>query len=398
MRVVRTNRLLRAGAVLAALALGCAVLAVRAARAHDRDDRDRAPGYVVDAFWPKQLPNQWLIGQVGGLAVDKHGHIWVNQRPRTLTDDEMGAVPNPPTRTEPRSQCCRPAPSIMEFDVDGNLLRAWGGPVDPDKCVAPACIWPANEHGMFVDDDDNVWIAGNGATDRMVLKFKTDGTFVMMIGGSFAGPADSSSTTSVGRAADFFVDTRRNEVYVADGYLNHRVVKFNATTGAFIAAWGAYGNPPVDPVGPVTPDANNPSFANPVHCVVLSRDDILYVCDRVNNRIQEFDRNGHFLGQMVFDPATRGNGAIWDISLSPDRRQRELLYADGENNFVRILDRTSGAIVGQFGHNGRNAGYFHWVHQMGIDRDGNVYTGEVDTAKRIQKFIPVGRGGDDDRD
>ena len=100
------------------------------------------------------------------------------------------------------------------------------------------------------------------------------------------------------------------------------------------------------------------------------------------------DRDGHFQRQFVFDPATRGNGAIWAIALSPDKEQRFLVYADGENNFVRIINRKSGETLGTFGRAGRNAGQFHWIHQIAIDSKGNLYTGEVDTAKRIQKFVP----------
>jgi len=356
----------------------------------------------VDAAWPKPLPNSWLIGQVGGLAVDKHDHIWINQRPRSLSDDEKGAVPNPPTRTEPRSVCCKPAPSVMEFDAEGNLLQAWGGPEDPSKCKAPACLWPENEHGIFVDDDDHVWVSGNGPNDRMLLEFSRDGKFLMMIGGSFAGPADSNSKTSVGKAAGIYVDSARKEVYVADGYLNSRVVKFNAQTGAFLKAWGAYGHPPSDPPsGPLPanptavyaqqpPNENSPSFNRPVHCIVLSRDGLVYVCDRGNNRIQVFNREGEFQHQFVFDPATRGNGSTWSIALSPDNDQQYLIYADGENNFLRVIERKSGATLSTFGCSGRNAGQFHWVHQIVVDSKGSIYTGEVDTGKRLQKFIAVG--------
>jgi hypothetical protein len=357
----------------------------------DRDER--APRYKVDPSWPKQLPNSWIVGQIGGMAVDKHDHIWVNQRPLSLTDDEIGAVPNPPTRLTPRSICCKPAPSVMEFDREGNLLQAWGGPEDPTKCVAPACIWPANEHGIFVDDDDNVWVGGNGGTDRMLLKFKTDGTFQMMIGGSFNGPADSLSQTTLGKPAGIFVDNKRNEMYVADGYLNRRVVVFNPNTGAFLRLWGAYGNPPVDLPAGQPPDPNATYFNNPVHCVIVSHDGLVYVCDRVNNRIQIFDRQGHFQNQFVFDPATLGNGSTWVARLSVDPEQKYLIYADGENNVVRIVDRKSGTVLRTFGHNGRNAGEFHWVHQMGIDSQGVIYTGEVDTSKRLQKFVPEGGGG-----
>jgi len=363
---------------------------------------NKPPRYEVDAAWPKPLPNNWLIGQVGGLAVDKHDHIWINQRPRTLIDDEKGAIPNPPTRTEPRSICCKPAPSVMEFDAEGNLLQAWGGPEDPEKCKAPACIWPETEHGIFVDDDDHVWVSGNGPNDRMLLEFSRDGKFLMMIGGSFAGPPDSNSKTSVGRATAMFVDSARRELYVADGYLNSRVVKFNAETGAFLKAWGAYGRSPVDlPAGPppATPTAiysqqppnpDSPTFNRPVHCVVLSRDGLVYVCDRSNDRIQVFSREGEFQQQFVFDPATRGMGSVWSIALSPDKDQRYLVCADGENNLVRVIERKSGNVASTFGRSGRNAGQFHWVHQIAVDSKGNIYTGEVDTAKRIQKFVAVG--------
>jgi hypothetical protein len=360
----------------------------------------RAHEYEVEASWPKPLPNNWLIGQIGGLAVDKYDHIWVNQRPRSLTDDEKGAVPNPPTRTAPRSLCCRPAPSVMEFDVNGNLVQAWGGSEDPGKCVVPACIWPANEHGIFVDNDDHVWLAGNGPTDRMLLEFTRQGKFLMMIGGSFAGPPDSNSRTSVGRAAGIFVDAAKKELYIADGYLNGRIVKFNSATGAFIKAWGAYGNAPTempppqqpsDPSGaysPQPPDPMSPHFNRPVHCVVVANDGLVYVCDRANNRIQVFNREGQFQRQFVFDPMTRGNGAVWSIALSPDRDQQFLLYADGENNLIRIINRRSGVVLRTFGRSGRNAGQFHWVHQIAIDSRSNIYTGEVDTAKRLQKFVP----------
>lgn len=349
----------------------------------------RAPDYQVDAAWPKPLPNRWLIGQVGGLAVDKRDHIWVSQRPRSLTEDEKGAVPNPPARSAPRSLCCKPAPSVLEFAADGSLLNAWGGPEDPGRCVAPACQWPASEHGIFVDDDEHVWLAGNGPTDRMVLEFTPEGKFLQMIGGSFVGPPDSKSQTSVGRAAGIFVDAARREVYVADGYLNGRVVKFNTATGAFIKAWGAYGNPPSDTAPPPErPDPLSQRFNRPVHCVILARDGLVYVCDRANNRIQVFNRDGQFQHQFVFDPATLGNGAIWSIALSPDAEQQFLFYADGENNLIRIINRRSGETLRTIGRSGRNAGQFHWLHQIAIDSHGNIYTGEVDTGKRLQKFVP----------
>jgi hypothetical protein len=358
-----------------------------------------APHYEVEARWPKPLPNNWLIGQIGGLSVDKYDHVWVFQRSRSLTDDEKGAIPNLPARGAPRSICCRPAPSVMEFDSDGNLLQAWGGPEDPVKCAAPACNWPTNEHGIFVDDENHVWVSGNGPNDHMVLEFTRDGKFLKMIGGSGPNVPDSTSKTNVGRAAGIFVDVNNNELYVADGYLNSRVVKFDAHTGAFLKAWGAYGRPPVDPPANATSDPtgpyaqqpsdpNSPVFNRPVHCVVLSHDGLVYVCDRGNNRIQVFTRDGEFRKQFVFEPATQGMGSVWSIALSQDKQQRFLIYADGENNFFRIINRDSGHALATIGRSGRNAGQFHWIHQIAIDSKGNLYTGEVDTAKRLQKFVP----------
>ena len=359
---------------------------------------NKTPQYQVDASWPKSLPNNWLIGQVGGLAVDNHDHLWVNQRPRSLTDDEKGAVPNPPTRTQPRSLCCKPAPSVMEFDAEGNLLQAWGGPEDPGKCKAPACLWPENEHAIFVDDDDHVWVSGNGPNDRMLLEFTRDGKFLMMIGGSFAGPPDSDSKTSVGRAAGIFVDSNRREIYVADGYLNSRVVKFNSQSGAFLKDWGAYGHPPVDPpAGPSPanptaiysqqpPNEQSPTFNRPVHCVVLSRDGLVYVCDRSDNRIQVFNREGEFQQQFVFDPATRGNGSTWSIALSPDKDQQYLFYVDGENNFFRVVDRKIRRYLGHIQPEQTQHCQFPWVHQIAIDSKGNISTGQVDNGKHLQKI------------
>ena len=86
------------------------------------------------------------------------------------------------------------------------------------------------------------------------------------------------------------------------------------------------------------------------------------------------------------------------LNFSSDRRRRDLLVADGENNLVRILDRNDGSVVSTFGHNGRNAGQFHCVHQAAVTSDGNDYTGEVDIAKRIQKFVLKDGRNDHDRD
>jgi DNA-binding beta-propeller fold protein YncE len=411
-----TRRFISAGiaAVAGAAAIGATLLQFGSvAQATDRhDDRhDRKARFEVDADWPKKLPNRWLVGQVAGVAVDRHDHIWIIQRPLSLTDDEAGAESRfpldpavPATRTTPRSECCKAAPSVLVFDRAGNLLRAWGGPADPGflttKCTpAAGCQWPTNEHGIFVDHNDYVYIGGNGGPNHQVLKFTKDGTFIYQIGraGAFTGGRSNDTNGSpngtplLGQPADTEVDPDTNELYIADGYQNKRVLVVDAATGKYKRHWGAYGQNPVDDTAPAPYDPNvlDRNFRNPVHCVRIASDGLVYVCDRVNNRYQIFTKKGEFVDEVLYARESLGNGAMWDIDLSPDRRQRHIYNADGENNVVAIFDRRSGFLIGTFGRNGRSAGQFHWVHNLAVDSRGNIYTAEVDTGKRAQKFKPV---------
>jgi hypothetical protein len=325
---------------------------------------DAAPQFVVDPFWPKPLPNNWLMGQASGVAIDRRDHIWVVQRPKSLTEDERGAMLTPP-----RSRCCAPAPPVMEFDADGNLIQAWG--------PLAGSPWPDNEHGIFVDHRDNVWLAGNGAKDGQIFRYTRDGKFVMKIGepGVVGNDAD---TRQLNRPSNVAVDPATNELFVADGYGNHRVVVFDADTGAYKRHWGANGRPPGD--------ASVKQFNN-VHCIRLARDGLVYVCDRGNNHVQVFQKDGTFVKEFVVAPETRGIGSTWDVDLSADLPQTYLYTADGENNFVWMLLRQSGEILGTLGRNGRSAGHFHWIHNLAVDAKGNLYTTEVDTGKRAQKFV-----------
>jgi len=373
-----------------ALAIGLGALVALAAAPAQAGSRDPAPPrYKVVPSWPKQLPNNWLIGQVGGLSVDSHDHIWIIQRPRTLTVDEAGAA-----QTPPRSDCCFPAPSVIEFDKEGNMLQAWGGPgYVPD--------WPATEHGIWVDKQGFVWVAGNGGGDRMLLKFTNNGTLVGQVG--HAGdnsPEDNTDTTKFGRIANMWVDDAAHEVYVADGYQNKRIAVYDSDTLTFKRGWGAYGKPlsaiSNGPAPAYTPGgAPDSDFRNPVHYVSLSKDGLVYVSDRVSDRIQVFTKQGAFVKEFFLATNTLGNGSTWQAIGSADAKQAYLLVPDGENNVVWILNRATGAVVSSFGHNGRNAGQFHWVHVGGLDSDSALYLGEVDTGKRVQKFV---LRGDDDRD
>ena len=338
----------------------------------------QSPAFRVDPFWPHPLPNNWILGQVGGMSIDAQDNIWVFQRPRSLTDDEKGATLNPP-----RSKCCVPAPSVLVFNQAGDLIKSWGGPGDNQ-----GYDWPLQEHAILVDNKGFVWLSGNGKGDSMVLKFTTDGKFVKELGRR--GPLTSSADLSqFGQVAALELDARANEIYAADGYGNHRVAVLDADSGAIKRIWGAYGKPPTDEALPAY-DPDSPQFANAVHCIGLSRDGLVYVCDRSNNRVQVFNKDGGFVRQYVFDPATKGSGSTWGLAFSPrDRKQNFFVLIDGANGVLETVRRNDGTVVGSFGRPGRNAGEFRAVHVGKFDSRGNLYTGEVDTGKRLQKWVPV---------
>ncbi|MBA2963121.1 MULTISPECIES: hypothetical protein [Ramlibacter] len=337
------------------------------------------PVFQVDAAWPQALPNQWILGQVSGVAVGPDDNVYVLQRPKSLSEDEAGAAARPP-----HGDCCLPAPPLLVFGPDGRLVRSWGGP-------GAGYDWPGNEHGVHVDGKGFVWITGNGDNDGQIIKFTPEGRFVLQIGK--VGPqTNSADTTRLGRAAGVEVDLAANEVYVADGYHNRRVIVFDATTGAYKRHWGAYGRPPNTTEKPESRRSVAPTneqlqhFGTPVHCVRIANDGLVYVCDRLNNRVQVFRKDGSYVKEFSVAPRTAANGSVWDIVLSRDPQQKWLHLADGRNNLVVTLERETGQLVQTLGRPGRYAGEFHWVHDLAIDSRGNLYAGEVDNGKRVQKF------------
>ena len=333
------------------------------------------PQFQVDPFWPKPLPNNWILGQVSGVAVDKRGHIWIIHRPRSLSEREVGAQQNPPW-----SKCCYAAPPVLEFDESGNLLRAWGG-------AGPGYEWPAVEHGIHIDDNDFMWTAGSGDKDSQILKFTLDGKFVLQIGKSGQSKG-SNDTANLGSPADLNVDVAAKEIYVADGYRNRRIIVFDSETGAYKRHWGAYGKPPSDDKTPAYDPAKPPSaqFGNPVHCVRFSKDGLVYVCDRINDRVQMFRKDGTFVAEAFFEKNTRLNGSVSELVFSPDADQKFIYMVDGVNNELRIIERATNEVLARVGRPGRFAGQFHVVHNIAVDKQGNVYTTEVNTGQRVQKF------------
>jgi len=366
---------MRARAVYFAALLLTALAAFGLPRADGVEDA--APHFEVDPFWPRPLPDEWLLGSVVGVDVDARDHVWIVHRPGTLAEREEAFAATSP----PRATCCVAAPPVIEFGPGGEVIQAWGGP-------GAGYEWPGSEHGIFVDHKDNVWVAGGGDGDHQVLKFSRDGTFLLQIGraGQTGG---SNHETLLGQPADIAVDPETNEVYVADGYLNKRVIVFDAETGAYRRHWGAYGERPddADP-GPYDPEAASPrQFRSPVHAVRIADDGLVYVCDRVNNRIQVFHKDGRFVDEVVIAPSTLLMGAAWDVDFSPDDAQTFLYNVDGMNQHVWTLRREELRILGQFGRHGRYAGQFHWLHSVAVDSHGNLFTGETHTGQRVQKFV-----------
>ena len=339
----------------------------------------QAPRFEVDPFWPKPLPNGWVLGTAIGVSVDSNDHVWIVHRGDTLSPLEAAADQSPPAAT-----CCSKAPPVLEFDPAGNLVGHWGGPGEGYE-------WPLSNHGIFVDFKNNVWIGGNDAKDAHVLKFTKQGKFLMQFGhqGKTGG---SNDTTTFGRVAKIHVDPEANEAYIADGYGNRRVAVIDADTGAFKRFWGAYGNRPDDTnLGPYNPDAPPAKqFRTPVHCADLSSDGLVYVCDRPNDRIQVFKADGTFVKEVFIAPKTLGDGSTWDVAFSKDPQQKFLYVADGANEHIYLIDRETLQIATHFGQGGRQPGMFFGVHSIAVDSKGNIYTTETYTGKRLQKFINRG--------
>jgi hypothetical protein len=360
------------GAVMAAISFAT----VNAAEPAKRP----VPIFKVDPFWPRDLPDNLLLGQVAGIAVDGKDNIWIIHRPGSLVEDEKGAQKSPP-----ETRCCQAAPPVLQFSRDGRLLRKWGGP-------GAGYTWPKNEHGIHVDKDGNVWLGGNDKDDQ-VLKFDPDGKFLMQIGKADT-PAGSNNTARLGRPAHMFTDDAAGEIYIADGYGNRRIIVFDMKTGAYKRHWGAYGTktPTDDKLPPYKPVAftdQSKSFSNPVHCVRISNDGFVYTCDRANDRIQVFMKDGTFVREFQVEPQTLQNGSVWDLVLSEDRGQRYIFVADGANMQVMTLDRLTGEKLSSFGRPGHMAGNFKWVHNMAIDSRGTIYTSEVGDGRRAQRFRRV---------
>lgn len=379
-RMTRHRNLMVGGTFVALLAgLGAVQALVERANAQAKNSV-MAPHFEVDPMWPRPLPNHWIYGNVIGVSVDSRDHVFIIHR----TDITAGNIDRKEayaSLTPPASECCQVAPPVVEFDPEGNMVKAWGGP-------AEGYDWPTSNHGITVDSKGFVYIGGNGQNDGHILKFTREGKFVAQFGFPYAS-AGSNDLWAFNKVAKIFVDEPNNEAYVADGYSNKRVAVIDTETGKIKRYWGAYGNKPDDTnLGRYNPEAPPAQqFRNPVHCADLSKDGFVYVCDRPNDRLQVFTKDGKFVKEVFVKKTTLGDGSVWDIAFSKDPQQKYLFMADGANEKIYVFDRQSLELLTSFGDGGRQPGEFYAVHSIAIDSKGNLYTTETYEGKRLQKFV-----------
>jgi DNA-binding beta-propeller fold protein YncE len=344
-----------------------------AALAAPQPAADQIPLFELDRSWPRPLPNDWAFGEAWGIAVDSRDHPWVLHS----TNHK-----DPSIREMLAKQGKRLAPPVVELDAQGNVVQAWGGPGQGYSWMEGQ---PWAEHGMFIDYKDNVWVTGDG---HVALKFTRQGKFVLQLGELWKTNG-SNDTRLLGKPTTLAVDRVSNEVFVADGYTNQRVIVFDAETGAYKRHWGAYGKRPDDgPREKLEPQGPPPQRFDPVHCVRIANDGLVYVCDRWHNRFQVFRKDGTFVREVFVDrdvPAPYefdlkkseyvarrgpgvGNGSASMAAFSPDREQR-YLYIGSSTSYrkIYIYRRSDLQLLGSVD---TVAGH----HEMAVDSKGNIYT------------------------
>jgi len=367
------------GAFFLLLPLSRIASGASSAAGQSRAAAPQAPIFEVDPYWPKPLPNHWVQGSTIGLSVDAQDNVWVIHRPQTVEDNFKGADSTPPVGV-----CCKVAPPVLEFNAAGDLVNSWGGP-------GAGYEWPESNHGITIDPKGNVWIGGNGNTDTQILKFDQKGKFLLQVGkqGTHNG---SNDVLNFWRPAKIYPDPASNELYIADGYGNRRVIVID-DAGKYKRHWGAYGNKPDDAEVPAYSPAAPPSkHFNTVHCADVSKDGLVYVCDRVNDRVQVFRKDGTFVKEVFFDKNTLRSGSVWDMTFSRDPQQTYIYMANGVDEKISIVLRSTMEVLTSFGDGGRQPGQFFGVHNLDTDSKGNLYATETYTGARVQRFIYKGVG------
>ena len=393
-----TTKKLMALLIASVLALAAGTASRAQVIAGQAVDESGAPQYRVDPFWPKPLPNRWSMQQVTGISVDSMDNVWFLNRPSAPETDELDGGTDQQLRL-----CCVRGPELIQVDQQGNVLTAWGGRGHPG--------WPAGLQTVIADSKGFIWISGTQAQDS-IIKYTRDGKMVWDFGHRpppEAGmmPENNQETNVLGNKGRFQLDEVANELFIIQ---QKRVLVYDASTGAYKRGWGGHGMPlsevTNDPIpgykwtGGPPPEERN--FVPELHFIEISRDRRVYVGERGQNRIQVFTTEGKWLQDIMVSPNTpaRGCGGVasvkgspcgtmYKMAISKDPQQKYLFVADGHNFVIWMVDRQSGKTLGHFAGNGRLAGQLHFPNAVATDSRGNVYTGEVDTGKRIQKFAPV---------
>ena len=356
------------------------------------------PRFEVDSSWewPPTLPNGEGVGVVSYVAVDRHDHVWVLQRSRQVPADAQDHA----------------APPVLEFDEEGHFVQGWGGAAD-------GYDWPDTEHGLFVDHEDNVWVTGlnpleqayaspTERTDDMILKFTRQGEFLAQFGGPDRHPlgvGGNADIESVHLATETVVFPETNELFVADGYANRRVLVLDAQTLAFKRMWGAFGiQPPpdlgrdadptsgaatIDLATTLVDDPNGPEHFNSVHAIQVSNDGLVYVGDRNHRRIQVFTLDGEYVTQGFVNLEGDDHMTVCGLGFSADPEQEFIYVGDYGNGHVHIVRRQTLEVVGSFGNHGPSPGDFRGLHTLAVDSKGNIWTAETQprpVGSRVQRF------------
>ena len=320
------------------------------------------PRFMIDPSWPQPLPNNWINGQVGCICVDSHDHIVIVDR-RNITEEEK--------------QTNIPAPTLIMFNMAGEVINAWG-----DSDIVPRAV-----HGCSFDSQDNVWIAGN--QDAIVQKYSHDGELLLQIGSKCLfdtadGTAESNHTNAsrarLNRPSGAVVDQATGDIFISDGYGNKRVVVFDAD-GNYLRQWGRQAS--AEEVKAGTPS----TFTAVVHCIELSNAGLVYVCDRQGDRVQVFDKMGTHVRDIwlrVENPNERGTA--WWVAFSPDEDQEYLYVMNGSKEQVHVIDHQSGKTISTFGRPGHQIGNFTHGHTIATDSAGNLYVAETNYGRRVQRF------------
>jgi DNA-binding beta-propeller fold protein YncE len=395
------------GASIALLAVGAVALTTHRVNAASAAAVP-VPQFVPDYSWPKPLPNHWQVGAVDGLYVDSHDLIWIANQSNHLTKYDLALKLG-------EGNCCDEAPQIIAFNRAGDIVKSWR--VSDAPCPGYRCL--DGVHTVYVDYKDNVWVTGHGKGDSQILKFDYNGKFLLQIGGSEKpGCCGNQDEENVQGGTGVAVWPATNEVFVTDGYTNRRVVVFDADTGKFKRMWGAYGHqPPMSTMttkkgrgayneeqaaGAMTSPEPERKFEgegakewSTVHSVAITPDGVVWIADRIGNRIQQFKVDGTFIREGFIDRKTSVNtGTVYSFTFSRDPGAKYVYMADGGNKRIHIAERETLKEVGYVGgEGGQMPGAFNHVHVAMTDSAGNLYTGEAAAGAREQKWLLVNGNG-----